>query len=80
MDRTGGTKIIDSRTLQSAPESGTRAAFDGAEKRKGSKVHAAVDRGYAEDAIKEAAAPHDIGLDVVKHHKTKRELILLPRR
>jgi len=35
--------IIDSRTLQSTPESGARAGFDGAKKRKGSKVHAAVD-------------------------------------
>ena len=37
------TAIIDSRTLQSTPESGARAGFDGAKKRKGSKVHAAVD-------------------------------------
>ncbi len=35
--------IIDSRTLQSTPESGNRAGYDGAKKRKGSKVHAAVD-------------------------------------
>lgn len=35
--------IIDSRTLQSTPESGARAGFDGHKKRKGSKVHAAVD-------------------------------------
>jgi transposase len=35
--------ILDSRTLQSTPESGGRAGFDGAKKRKGSKVHAAVD-------------------------------------
>ena len=35
--------ILDSRTLQSTPESGGRAGFDGARKRKGSKVHAAVD-------------------------------------
>src|SRR5512147_298496 len=35
--------IIDSRTLQSTPESGGRAGFDGHKKRKGSKVHAAVD-------------------------------------
>ena len=35
--------IMDSRTLQSAPESGGRAGYDGAKKRKGSKVHAAVD-------------------------------------
>jgi len=35
--------ILDSRTLQSTPESGGRAGYDGAKKRKGSKVHAAVD-------------------------------------
>ena len=35
--------IIDSRTLQSTPESGHRAGFDGAKKRKGTKVHLAVD-------------------------------------
>ena len=35
--------ILDSRTLQSTPESDARAGFDGAKKRKGSKVHAAVD-------------------------------------
>jgi len=35
--------VIDSRTLQSSPESGARAGFDGAKKRKGSKVHLAVD-------------------------------------
>src|SRR5689334_1410328 len=35
--------ILDSRTLQSSPESGTRAGYDGAKRRKGAKVHAAVD-------------------------------------
>jgi transposase len=35
--------IFDSRTLQSSPESGARAGYDGAKKRKGSKVHMAVD-------------------------------------
>jgi transposase len=35
--------ILDSRTLQSTPESGGRAGYDGARRRKGSKVHAAVD-------------------------------------
>src|SRR5262249_61095520 len=32
---------IDSRTLQSTPESGSRAGYDGGKKRKGSKVHMA---------------------------------------
>jgi transposase len=36
--------ILDARTLQSTPESGGRAGFDGAKKKKkGSKVHVAVD-------------------------------------
>jgi transposase len=35
--------IIDSRTMQSTPESGGRAGYDGAKRRKGSKVHLAVD-------------------------------------
>lgn len=35
--------IIDSRTVQSTPESGARAGYDGHKRRKGSKVHIAVD-------------------------------------
>src|SRR5687768_5853861 len=35
--------VLDGRTLQSTPESGGRAGYDGAKKRNGSKVHAAVD-------------------------------------
>lgn len=35
--------IFDSHTLQSTPESGARAGYDGAKRRQGSKVHAAVD-------------------------------------
>ena len=35
--------ILDSRTVQSTPESGARAGYDGAKRRKGSKVHVAVD-------------------------------------
>jgi transposase len=35
--------ILDSRTLQSTPESGERGGYDGAKRKKGSKVHAAVD-------------------------------------
>jgi transposase len=35
--------ILDSRTLQSTPESGARGGYDGHKKRKGSKVHLAVD-------------------------------------
>jgi transposase len=35
--------IFDSRTLQSTPESGERAGYDGAKRKKGSKTHIAVD-------------------------------------
>lgn len=35
--------IFDGRTLQSTPESGARAGYDGAKKKNGSKVHVAVD-------------------------------------
>lgn len=35
--------ILDRRTLQSTPESGARAGWDGAKRRKGTKEHLAVD-------------------------------------
>ncbi|GBR25706.1 transposase [Kozakia baliensis NRIC 0488] len=35
--------ILDSRTLRSTPESGPRAGYDGAKRKKGSKLHIAVD-------------------------------------
>jgi transposase len=35
--------VLDSRTIQSTPESGSRAGYDGHKRRKGSKVHQAVD-------------------------------------
>ena len=35
--------IFDARTLQSTPESGARAGYDGHKRKKGSKVHMAVD-------------------------------------
>jgi Transposase DDE domain len=35
--------LLDSRTIHSTPESGARAGDDGHKRRKGSKVHAAVD-------------------------------------
>ena len=40
---TPSAAILDARTVQSTPESGARAGYDGAKKRKGSKVHVAVD-------------------------------------
>ena len=38
-----GAAILDSRTLRSSPESGERAGYDGAKRKKGSKLHLAVD-------------------------------------
>jgi transposase len=35
--------IVDSQTLQSVPESGAHAGYDGAKRKRGSKIHAAVD-------------------------------------
>ena len=35
--------VLDSRTLRSTPESGHRGGYDGAKRKKGSKVHVAVD-------------------------------------
>ena len=35
--------VMDSRTLRSSPESGERAGYDGAKRKRGSKVHLAVD-------------------------------------
>ncbi len=34
---------MDGRTLQSTPESGSRASYDGYKRKKGSKIHLAVD-------------------------------------
>lgn len=41
--RTPTGVILDSRTLQSTPESGSRAGYDGAKRKNGSKIHIAVD-------------------------------------
>jgi transposase len=35
--------VLDSRTLRSTPESGTRSGYDGAKRKKGSKLHIGVD-------------------------------------
>ena len=40
---TPSAAVYDGRTLQSTPESGARAGYDGYKRKKGSKVHAAVD-------------------------------------
>lgn len=41
--RSDRAAILDSRTLQSTPESGSRGGYDEAKRKKGSKVHVAVD-------------------------------------
>ena len=48
--------ILDSRTLQSTPESGARAGWEGAKRRKGFKVHIAVDTIGHLSALKVTAA------------------------
>jgi transposase len=42
-DPSPSAAVLDGRTIQSTPESGGRAGYDGHKRRKGSKVHAAVD-------------------------------------
>ena len=50
---------FDSRTLQSTPESGARAGYDGAKRRKGTKLHLAVDTlGHL---LALAVSPADVG-------------------
>ena len=48
--------ILDGRTLQSTPESGARAGYDGYKRKKGSKVHIAVDTSGHLLALKVTAA------------------------
>ena len=72
---------LDSWTLQSTPESGARGGYDGARRRKGSKVHAAVDTlGHLLALHVTAAEKHGVRLEVVKHTEVKRGFVLLPRR
>lgn len=42
-DQNPSAVVLDGRTLQSSPESGARAGYDGYKRKKGSKVHVAVD-------------------------------------
>lgn len=42
-DKEPSAAVIDGGTVQSTPESGHRAGFDGHKRKRGSKVHAAVD-------------------------------------
>jgi transposase len=86
--------ILDSRTLQSTPESGDRAGWDGAKRRKGSKVHLAVDTlGHLlalhvtpaneqdrAQVAELAAAVQDATGETVTLAYVKRGFVLLPRR
>ncbi|WP_437186802.1 IS5 family transposase [Planctomicrobium sp. SH668] len=42
-DEPPSATILDARVIQSTPESGARAGYDGGKRRKGSKVHVAID-------------------------------------
>ena len=53
--------IIDNRTPRSTPGSSTRAGHDGAKRKRGSKVHTAVDT-RAICSPRQARLPYDIGL------------------
>lgn len=56
---TPSAAIYDSRTLSSTPESGQRAGYNGHKKRRGSKVHVAVDTLGHLLALKVTAANED---------------------
>jgi transposase len=114
--------LLDSRPVQRTPESGARAGYDGAKRRKGSKVHVAVDtlghllaavvtpanapdrgqgaalcervqqgtgqpvrvayadQGYTGEAAQQAAAVHEINLQVIAKPEAQTGFVLLPRR
>ncbi|MFD0937114.1 IS5 family transposase, partial [Methylobacterium trifolii] len=51
--------VLDSRTLRWSPESGARAGYDGAKRKRGAKVHLAVDTmGYP---VALTVTPADVG-------------------
>jgi hypothetical protein len=57
---------MDSRTVQSTPESGARAGYDAAKRRKGSKVRVAVDTlGQLLAVVVTPAAVHEMNLQVI---------------
>jgi transposase len=55
---------LDSRTLQSTPESGSRGGYDGTKRKKSTKVHAAVD-----------TLGHLLALHVTPANEQERELV-----
>jgi transposase len=56
--------IFDGRTVRSTPESGSRAGYDGSKRRKGSKVHMAVD-----------TLGHLLALHVTPAHEQERDQV-----
>jgi hypothetical protein len=54
--------VLDARTLQSSCESGGRAGYDGAKRRRGSKVHMAVDTLGQLLALRVTPANEDYGI------------------
>ena len=56
--------IFDGRTVQSTPESGSRAGYDGSKRREGSKVHMAVD-----------TLGHLLALHVTPAHEQERDQV-----
>jgi transposase len=56
--------IFDGRTVQSTPESGSRAGYDGSKRREGSKVHMAVD-----------TLGHPLALHVTPAHEQERDQV-----
>jgi hypothetical protein len=51
--------VLDSRTLRSTPESGWRAGWDGHKRKRGSKLHLAVDTPIERTALDPAGAARD---------------------
>src|SRR6187399_1068569 len=79
--------ILDGRTLQSTPESGARAGYDGYKRKKGSKVHIAVDTlGHLLALIttpaneQERAQVAALARDVQAACGRSVQIVLLPRR
>ena len=88
--------VLDGRTLQSSCESGVCAGYDGYKRRRGSKVHMAVDtlgqliamtvklawadQGYTGEQARQDAQASEIDLQIVKLPEAKKGFVLLPRR
>lgn len=59
-DKESSAAVMAVRTVQSTPESGHRAGFDGHKRKRGSKVHAAVDTlGLLLSSVVTSASVHE---------------------